>query len=188
MAKTKFTIQTTPSRGTLSKNLTKDVDLYRKSLKITMWRALTLLEAAILIEIQRQLRRRTGALMNSISNSKQVEEIEGSVIGTIGPVGVVYAAIHEFGGQTRPHIIKPRYKKALRWVSSQGQFMSLSGRRLRTNTIHAFAKEVKHPGSKIPARPYMRPALLKSRERIAERFGLMLTATFRWDEGKEGGG
>lgn len=187
MSKTKFKVQVTPERGTLSRNLVKDADLYKRQLKVTMWRALTLLEAAIIIEIQRNLKRRTGMLMNSISNSKTVEETQGQIIGTIGPVGVVYAAIHEFGGTTRPHIIRPRYKKALRWVSSQGSFTSLKTKRLRTNTIHTYAKEVKHPGSKIPARPYLRPALLKSREKIMERFGLLLTATFKWDgESKEG--
>jgi phage virion morphogenesis protein len=47
---------------------------------------------------------------------------------------VIYAAIHHFGGQTKPHTIRPRYKKALKF----------NGR---------FRKVVNHPGSKIPARP-----------------------------------
>lgn len=48
-----------------------------------------------------------------------------------------YAAIHQLGGQTRPHIIKARRKKALNWGGNK------------------FAKSVKHPGSKIPARPFL---------------------------------
>lgn len=178
---TKFKVTVTPTPAQISRTLQSDNDLYRRGLKLTMWRALTILEAAILIEIQRQLKRRSGMLMNSIGNSKTVDDENGLIVGSIGPVGVVYAAIQEFGGQTRPHIIRPRYKKFLRFASSSGQFMTIKGRRLKTNTIYAFAKEVHHPGSKIPARPYLRPALLKSREKIMERFGLFLNASFKWE-------
>ncbi|MFZ6687514.1 phage virion morphogenesis protein [Undibacterium sp. SXout11W] len=48
----------------------------------------------------------------------------------------VYAAIHQFGGQTKSHIIKAKNAKALKF----------NGR---------FAKSVNHPGSKIPARPFL---------------------------------
>lgn len=48
----------------------------------------------------------------------------------------VYAAIHQLGGQTKPHEIKPKNKKAL----------AFNGR---------VVKKVNHPGSKIPARPYL---------------------------------
>lgn len=47
-----------------------------------------------------------------------------------------YAAIHQFGGKTRPHVILPKYKKALAFGG--GVF-----------------KKVNHPGSDIPARPYL---------------------------------
>lgn len=49
---------------------------------------------------------------------------------------IKYAAIHQFGGQTRPHVILPRNKKAL----------AFGGR---------VVKKVNHPGSKIPARPFL---------------------------------
>lgn len=49
---------------------------------------------------------------------------------------VIYAAIHQFGGQTSAHTIRPKYAKALHF----------NGR---------FAKVVHHPGSDIPARPYL---------------------------------
>ena len=48
----------------------------------------------------------------------------------------VYARIHQLGGETRPHEIKPKNKKAL----------AFNGR---------VVKKVKHPGSKIPARPFL---------------------------------
>ncbi|MBB5351099.1 phage gpG-like protein [Haloferula luteola] len=50
-----------------------------------------------------------------------------------------YAAIHQLGGETAPHVIKPKRKKALAWPGMKGG---------------PFAS-VKHPGSKIPARPYL---------------------------------
>lgn len=47
-----------------------------------------------------------------------------------------YAAIHQLGGKTKAHIIRPRNGRALK-------------------TPFGFFKKVNHPGSKIPARPYM---------------------------------
>ncbi|MDR0760444.1 MAG: phage virion morphogenesis protein [Treponema sp.] len=49
---------------------------------------------------------------------------------------MVYARIHQQGGKTRAHEIVPYHAKALYF----------NGR---------FARKVKHPGSLIPARPYM---------------------------------
>jgi phage virion morphogenesis protein len=50
----------------------------------------------------------------------------------------VYAAIHQFGGRTRAHVIKPRNKKALNWPGGK-------------HPVGA----VNHPGSNIPARPFL---------------------------------
>ncbi len=72
---------------------------------------------------------RSGNLKNNIVqhwDSKQ------AVVGSNEP----YAAIQHFGGKTKPHTIRPRQKKAL----------SFAGRIL---------KSVKHPGSDIPARPFL---------------------------------
>lgn len=49
---------------------------------------------------------------------------------------VVYAAIHQLGGQTKPHVIRAKRARALRFGG-------------------IFRKSVNHPGSKIPARPYL---------------------------------
>ncbi|MGP3145158.1 phage virion morphogenesis protein [Serratia bockelmannii] len=57
---------------------------------------------------------------------------DSAVVGT----NVIYAGIHQHGGKTRPHEIRPRHKKALRF----------NGR---------FAGKVNHPGSDIPARPFL---------------------------------
>lgn len=71
----------------------------------------------------------SGRLRASISND------HGSDFARVGS-NVAYAAIHQFGGQTRPHVVLPRNKKAL----------AFNGRVVR---------KVNHPGSKIPARPYL---------------------------------
>jgi len=47
-----------------------------------------------------------------------------------------YAAMLHFGGQTRPHVIRPRFKRALAFGG-------------------VVVRQVNHPGSKIPARPFM---------------------------------
>ena len=48
-----------------------------------------------------------------------------------------YAAIHQLGGQTRAHVIRAKNGKALAWPGMKHP-----------------VKQVNHPGSKIPARPY----------------------------------
>lgn len=70
-------------------------------------------------------------------------QLASSVIGrsdkNTAAVGTnkVYARIHQQGGKTKPHLIKPRNKKALAF-----------------NGI--VVKQVNHPGSDIPARPYLK--------------------------------
>lgn len=72
---------------------------------------------------------RSGRLKNSIT---QHWDDRQAVVGT----NVIYAAIQQFGGKTKAHTIKPKNKKAL----------AFGGRVLRS---------VKHPGSNIPARPFL---------------------------------
>ena len=72
--------------------------------------------------------------------------LRGSITHRVGPdfvevgTNVVYAAIHQFGGQTPPRTIRPKRAKALKF--------SIGGRTV-------FAKSVRHPGSRIPARPFL---------------------------------
>lgn len=70
-------------------------------------------------------------LMNSIHSKTHQDRAE---VGT----NVIYAAIHQFGGQTAARTIKPVHKKALFWAGA----------------MHP-VKSVNHPGSKIPARPFL---------------------------------
>jgi len=87
----------------------------------------------------------TGRLRQSIS---AVSVGFGRVkVGT----NVSYARIHEFGGKTAPHDIYPRRARALHFT--------IGGQEI-------FARVVHHPGSNIPARPYLRPALIAKRPQI----------------------
>ena len=91
----------------------------------------------------------SGRLRNSITPSSTNDT---AVVGT----NVEYAAIHNFGGKTSPHLIRPKKGKALKF----------GGR---------FAKQVNHPGSNIPARPFMtlqpedeRPYPMRGRNILAQ--------------------
>jgi len=64
---------------------------------------------------------------------------------------VEYARIHEFGGVTRPHLILPRWKKALHFTKDGKDI---------------FAMKVHHPGSRIPARPYIRPSFEETESQL----------------------
>ena len=57
------------------------------------------------------------------------------IVASVG-TNIKYAAIHQFGGPTRPHVILHHNKKAL----------AFGGR---------VVKKVNHPGSRIPARPFL---------------------------------
>lgn len=71
----------------------------------------------------------SGRLASSITPAS---DNDSALVGT----NVKYAAIHQFGGKTRPHEIRPRNGKAL----------AFGGRVLA---------KVNHPGSDIPARPFL---------------------------------
>jgi len=81
------------------------------------------------------LRRITGRLFQSLHAF--APEVSGQTVSNSIGDNVVYARIHEFGGRTSAHDIRPKVGKALRF--QLGQRM-------------AFAKVVHHPGSEIPAR------------------------------------
>ena len=78
----------------------------------------------------------TGALMKGIHY--QVDSDETGV--TIMTTPLKYAKILHFGGKTEPHEIKAKNRRALK---------------LNIGGVTIFRKKVNHPGSNIPARPYM---------------------------------
>jgi len=94
----------------------------------------------------RKLTHRSGKLGRSTKVNPPRVVGENRIVGgliTGGPTAP-YGPIHETGGQTRPHEIRPIRGSMLRWQGPHGP---------------AFARSVHHPGSKIPARPRLRPSL-----------------------------
>lgn len=75
----------------------------------------------------------TGRLRTSITHQADRDSV---VIGTTVP----YAAVHQFGGRTQPRVIRARNGKAL--------VFTIGGRTI-------FRRSVNHPGSVIPARPFL---------------------------------
>ena len=90
------------------------------------------------------------------------QSIQWEVRGNETHVGssVVYAAIHEFGGKTRARVIEARRAKALRFMGRGGEII--------------FRRRVNHPGSQIPARPYIRTALRDRLGEVQRVFAMML--------------
>jgi len=85
-----------------------------------------------------------------LSDSIRYQANEGGVrIGT----NRIYSAIHQFGGKTKPHVIRPKNKKALAWPGARHP-----------------ARAVNHPGSEIPARPFLGISR-QDRDRILEVAG-----------------
>ena len=80
-----------------------------------------------------------------LSNSIQGTEPTGSFVrGTLTGGAVAIAAYAEYvEAGTRPHEIRPRHRRSLRFPSSAGGF--------------AFRRRVLHPGTR--AQPFMEPAL-----------------------------
>lgn len=78
----------------------------------------------------------TGALMKGIHY--ELDTDGNAVTVKTGPQQ--YAAIHQFGGTIGAHDIVARNRKALRFT---------------VGGLTLYRKSVHHPGSRIPARPYM---------------------------------
>lgn len=95
------------------------------------------------------LNRRTGRLGQSIQS--RIENARSHITGYVYSSGdVKYAAIHEYGGRTPPHVILPKNKKALHF-----------------NGI--FATRVNHPGSQMPERSFLRSSLADMKNEIMQR-------------------
>jgi len=77
-----------------------------------------------------QILQRSGRLAASIVRRSTARE---AVVGT----NVIYAAIQNFGGRTKPHVIRAKNKRALAFGG-------------------IVVRQINHPGSNIPARPYLR--------------------------------
>lgn len=108
-----------------------------------------------------RLTHRSGALGRSTKVNPPRFAGENLVGGLItgGPTAP-WGPIHELGGKTSPHVIRPLRAKMLAWSGPSGP---------------RFAHIVHHPGSNIPARPRLRPAL----ENALPSLLVNLTAAYR---------
>ncbi len=101
------------------------------------------------------LKQRTGNLARSITS--EVSEDTSSVTGQVGvptaSTAQAYARILHDGGTTRAHVIEAENGKALAFMMN-GQM--------------TFRRKVNHPGSNIPARPYLVSALEEQIAQIKE--------------------
>ena len=116
----------------------------------------------------RALHVRTGLLRRS--GTFRVLDYGAKIMGIVG-VNTPYAAIHEYGGQTKAHEIRPKNARVLAFFGNGYAYLpqragvkTQTGKWSSTSTTAdrqglTYRMVVNHPGSKIPARPYMKPAL-----------------------------
>ena len=122
----------------------------RKRLRVVIVRNTQRLAAKVRAKLNGGvLKKRSGRLFNSIKS--EMHENNDGIWGEVKSVGVVYAGIHERGGRTKPHIIRPKNAKALHFM--------IGGKGV-------FAMMVNHPGSKLPQRSYLRSSLAEMRSTL----------------------
>ena len=90
---------------------------------------------------QRYADRYTGKTLNRTGDMRRSLSVRyGRDFALVG-VNAPYAAAHQFGARTRPHIIRARSKKGLSFYGRNGEKL--------------VRKVVRHPGSAIPPRPFL---------------------------------
>lgn len=111
--------------------------------------------------------RKTGNLGRTIRLG-QVTDSDVQILAG-GQFGVGYAQAVEFG--SKPHVIRPRNKRALRWSGNN----RLSGNP-KTGAAVTFSMYANHPGTQ--AKPFLRPAA----ERAVKESGLNELVIKPWNE------
>ncbi len=96
-------------------------------------------------------RDRTGALRNSIKLDGPTGTLSAGDITATLSAGAAHAEYVEKG--TRPHEIRPRFRKALRWPTEGG---------------FGFARLVRHPGT--APRPFLQTAAEEASKLLEEKF------------------
>lgn len=122
-----------------------------------------------IVEIERKAKRiaRSGGVFSDRSRGVLARSISHEVSSggeeARLTVGVKYGLIQEFGGTTRPHIIRPKRAKVLAWSTGFKTMIGRGGRSLKKGRdVMAFAREVHHPGSRIKPKRYSWKALEQS--------------------------
>lgn len=146
------------------------------------------------------LRNITARLKRSIRATKA--QVLGDQIESAIGSNVEYAAIHEFGGQTKPHIIRAKNAKALVFSRGSGGGLTFYNRKSIRAGVKAakaaggtragfmgdliFRKEVHHPGSKMPARFYIRNTLRDRLPEYASAIGKEIDRQFNLEHSTDG--
>ena len=128
---------------------------------------LRVLQIATVAEAQARVPRKTGHLQRSIRPGPVYADY--AIVEAKTP----YAAAVEFG--SKPHVIRPKNRKALAWTAS-GAGRRLSGRARVNAGAFIFAGLVNHPGTK--AKPYLVPGAKAAVEKGKMR-DVIVT---RWNE------
>lgn len=121
-------------------------------------------------EAQALAPRRTGNLTRSIRLGPVTPT--SAVVQAGGLASVGYAADVEYG--TRPHVIVPRRRKALRFAATAAGARLTGTPRIGADVV--FAKRVRHPGTK--ARSFLR----QGAENALRRTGLADILVRAWNE------
>lgn len=98
------------------------------------------------------LKNQSGTLRRSITPAVKTA---GAVLTGEVATNIEYAAIHEYGGRTKPHDIFPRKGRALAFM--------MGGKKVIVKSVH-------HPGSVFPERSFMRTALNEMQPEIRSAF------------------
>ena len=121
--------------------------------------ALRALELSALIGEDQVRRNLSGTVLNyrtgALRGSLRTVATSNGFKTTVGSERVVYARIHEFGGQIRPK--RARY---LRFKLPEGQWIS-------TKLVN------------MPARPYLRPAVAVAKQALQSRLGPSIETALR---------
>ena len=116
--------------------------------------AMALVMADVVQEAAIRAPLKTGELILSIGSVQRGTFSRGTLSGVVS-ASAPHAASIEDG--SKPHVIRPKKKRALRWPSGG---TGANG--------WAFAKKVNHPGTR--AQPFLKPALAAKRDGIADTF------------------
>ncbi len=101
------------------------------------------------------LKQRSGALAGGIEVAVEATDGKVAIVASMSE-GVPYAAIQENGGVTAPHDILPDKAKALAFLRG--------GKEIFAMTVH-------HPGSRIPARPYLASSVAELADQLTAGLG-----------------
>ena len=138
-----------------------------KIISSTLRKAPNRFQRAAIAFYRKVLKRRSGNLVRSIHGffSQNISTKEYELGLRAGGEVAKYAYIQHEGGHTRPHIIRVRVAKALRWYGGK---MTKSGRVSKAKGNTFFAKSVRHPGSYIKPKKYLQFPLKTETEKISK--------------------